>query len=43
MDVSLEEYYYKKKPAFADQALAKVLDWSMRKKRKAAEHCEQLK
>jgi coenzyme F420 hydrogenase subunit beta len=33
----IEEYDSREQPHFADQALAKVLDWSFRKKRQAAE------
>jgi coenzyme F420 hydrogenase subunit beta len=40
--VELKEYDYKSNPEFADQALTKVLDWSMRKKKKAQEHCQEL-
>jgi coenzyme F420 hydrogenase subunit beta len=43
MGVALEEYDKRNKPQFADQALSKVLDWSMRKKRKAAKQCEELR
>jgi len=37
MGVALEEYDSKINPEFSDQAMAKVLDWSMRKKKKASE------
>jgi coenzyme F420 hydrogenase subunit beta len=43
MGVELEEYDKRNNPQFADQALSKVLDWSMRKKRKATEQCEKLR
>jgi coenzyme F420 hydrogenase subunit beta len=43
MGVALEEYDSRNNPQFADQALSRVLDWSMRKKRKAAKHCEELR
>ena len=42
MGVELEEFDSKINPEFADQAMSKVLDWSMRKKKKAAEHREEL-
>lgn len=42
MGLELEEYDSRNNPKFADQALSKVLDWSMRKKGTAAEHCDQL-
>ena len=42
LGVELEEYDYKNKAALADQIMAKVLHWSMGKKRKAAEQCEEL-
>jgi len=41
--VQLEGYDKKRTPQLADQALAKVLDWSMRKKRNAAEEQEKLR
>ncbi len=41
--VELEEYDFKNKPDYATQVMSKVLDWSMRKKEKAAERCEQLR
>jgi len=40
--VELEEYDAKIKPDFADQAMAKVLDWSRMKKKLATEHREEL-
>jgi coenzyme F420 hydrogenase subunit beta len=43
MGAELEEYDYRNNPRFADQALSKVLEWSMRKKRKATEEHEKLK
>jgi coenzyme F420 hydrogenase subunit beta len=43
MGLRLEEYDAKNNPGFANQAMAKVLDWSMRKKRKAAEQREKLR
>lgn len=43
MGIELEEYDAKKNPGFADQAMATVLDWSMRKKRQAAERCADLR
>jgi coenzyme F420 hydrogenase subunit beta len=42
MGVEIEEYDSRDNPQFADQVLAKVLDWSMRKKRKATEHRQKL-
>lgn len=41
--VELEEIDQAKKSAFAEEAMYKVLDWSMRKKRKATEQCEKLR
>ena len=41
--VELEEYDFKNKPNFTDQVMSKVLDWSMRKKRKATELHEKLR
>jgi coenzyme F420 hydrogenase subunit beta len=38
----IEEYDPRQQPLFADQALAKVLDWSLRKKRQAAEQCQSI-
>jgi coenzyme F420 hydrogenase subunit beta len=40
--VELEEYDYRSNPQFADQAMAKVLDWSLKKKMKANEECARL-
>jgi coenzyme F420 hydrogenase subunit beta len=40
--VELEEYDFKHKPDEASQVMATVLDWSLRKKRYAAEQCEEL-
>lgn len=42
-DVELEEYDFKSNPEYASQLMAKVLEWSLLKKRKAAEHEEELK
>jgi coenzyme F420 hydrogenase subunit beta len=39
----LEEYDFKNKPDYASQVMSKVLDWSMLKKTKAAEECEELR
>jgi coenzyme F420 hydrogenase subunit beta len=41
--VELEEYDFKDKPEYASQVMAKVLEWSQRKKQNAAEHDEALK
>jgi len=43
MGPELEEYHYRDNPQFADQALAKVLDWSMRKKSHATEQRDKLR
>jgi coenzyme F420 hydrogenase subunit beta len=43
MGVALEEYDFNSKPESASQVMAKVLDWSMLKKTKAAEESEELR
>jgi coenzyme F420 hydrogenase subunit beta len=42
LGVELEEYDVKDKPNYADQVMSIVLDWSMRKKKTAAKHQEEL-
>jgi coenzyme F420 hydrogenase subunit beta len=42
LGTELEEYNYRNNPRFADQAMSKVLEWSMRKKRNASEQHEKL-
>lgn len=41
--VELEEYDFKDRPEYASEVMAKVLDWSLVKKRQAAEHGEDLR